>query len=87
MINCIDIIIIFYHVGSEVFGQYRKRVEIHFRIYFNKARNLRLFLWSNIDADELPNYVPSYYMNAIKNWSRLSEPPKEIMAKSSLQPL
>ena len=26
-------------------------------------------------------------MNAIKNWSRLSEPPKEISAKSSLQPL
>ena len=55
--------------------------------YFSKKRNLRLFLQSNFDADELPNYVPSYYMNAIKNWFRLSEPPKEISAKSSLQPL
>ena len=55
--------------------------------YFSKKRNLRLFLRSNFDADELPNYVPSYYINAIKNWSRLSEPPKEISAKSSLQPL
>ena len=51
--------------------------------YFSKKRNLRLFLRSNFDADELSNYMPSYYMNAIKNWSRLSE----IMAKSSLQPL
>ena len=40
--------------------------------YFSKKRNLRLLLRSNFDADELPNYVPSYYMNAIKNWSRLS---------------
>ena len=55
--------------------------------YFSKKRNLRLFLRSNFDADELPNYVRSYYMNGIKNWSRLSEPPKEISAKGSLQPL
>ena len=55
--------------------------------YFSKKRNLRLFLRRNFDADELPNYVTSYYMNVIKNWSRLSEPPKEISAKSSLQPL
>ena len=55
--------------------------------YFSKNRNLRLFLQSNFDADELPNYLPSYYMNAMKSWPRLSQPPKEIMAKSSLLPL
>ena len=49
--------------------------------YFSKKRNLRLFLRSNFNADELPNYMPSYYMNAIKNWSRLSEPHKAIMAE------
>ena len=50
-----------------------ERVEIYTLQYFSKTRNLKLFLRSNGDADELPTQVPIYYMKAIKKWSRLSE--------------
>ena len=42
---------------------------------------------SNFDVEELPTRLPSYYINAIRNWSRISGQSKELMNNICLQPL
>ena len=73
---------IIYYVGLKVSRLYRKRTETYFR-----RKNLRLFLTSKFDVEELLTRLPSYYINAIRNWSRLSGQSKELMNNTCLQPL
>ena len=40
--------------------------------FFSKKKNLRMYLMSKFDVNELPENMPCYYVNAIKEWSRLS---------------
>ena len=48
---------------------------------------MRLFLSSNYDVEEFWTRLPSCYINAIRNWSRLSGRPKEIVNNTCLQSL
>ena len=36
-----------------------------------KVKNLRLFLMSNFDVNELPKDIPAYYSQSISNWSNM----------------
>ena len=43
----------------------------------SKSKNLRLFLMSNFSVYEIPETMPTYYVQSITNWSNLSFTPLE----------
>ena len=55
--------------------------------WFSNRKNLRLFSMSNFHVGEFPTRSFSYYINATRNWSRLSAQSKELMNNTCLQPL
>ena len=87
MTNFTDII-----TGSSImwvqkYLDYTEREWKHTLEWFSNRKNLKLFLMSNFDVEELPTRLPSYYINAIRNWSRLSGLSKELMNNICLPPL
>ena len=73
-------------MGSK-YLDYTEREWKHTLEWLSNRKNFRLFLMSNFDVEELPTRLPSYYINAIRNWSRLSGQSKELMNNTCLQPL
>ena len=55
--------------------------------FFSKRKSLRMYLMSKFDVNELPTNMPCYYVNAIKEWSRLSSLSVGDVDKISAQPL
>ena len=55
--------------------------------FFSKRKNLRMYLMSKFDVNELPTNMPCYYVNAIKEWSRLSSLSVGDVDNISAQPL
>ena len=87
MINFTDIITASSVMWVQKYLDYTEREWKHTLEWFSNRKNLKLFLMSNFDVEELPTRLPSYYINAIRNWSRLSGQSKELMNNICLQPL
>ena len=46
---------------------------------FSKKKNLRLFLASNFDIDEIPTTMPTYYIDALKAWASVATQPVQSL--------
>ena len=65
MINFTDIITASSVMSVQKYLDYTEREWKHTLEWFSNKKNLKLFLTSNFDVEELPTRLPSYYINAI----------------------
>ena len=79
MINFTAIITASSIMWVQKYLDYTEREWKHTLEWFSNRNNLRLFLKSNFDVEELSTHLPRYYINAIRNWSRLSGQSEELM--------
>ena len=72
MINLEDIITAASIIWIKKYLDNTERDWKHTLEWLSKRKNLRVFLMSNYDVNELPSYMSKYYLTPFQKWSKLS---------------